>query len=48
VSLTQFGASAINIVFIGVILIVVLLFFPLGIVGTLRDKRRLPAVLDWD
>jgi hypothetical protein len=31
-----------------VILLVVLLFFPLGVVGTLREKGRLPAFLDWD
>lgn len=48
VSVAQFGSSELNIVITGVILIVVLLFFPAGIVGTLRDKRRLPAILDWD
>jgi ABC-type branched-subunit amino acid transport system permease subunit len=32
----------------GVILLVVLLFFPSGVVGTLRDRSRLPAFLDWD
>lgn len=47
-TLTQFGTTELNIVIVGAILILVLLFFPLGIVGTLRDKRRLPAILDWD
>ncbi|MEX0699284.1 MAG: branched-chain amino acid ABC transporter permease [Acidimicrobiia bacterium] len=48
VAVTQFGSTELNIVVTGVILIVVLLFFPQGIVGTLREKGRLPAVLDWD
>jgi branched-chain amino acid transport system permease protein len=47
-SITQFGSSEINIVIVGVLLVTVLLFFPLGIVGTLREKGRLPAFLDWD
>jgi branched-chain amino acid transport system permease protein len=48
ISVSQFGSSEINIVITGVILLVVLLFFPLGVVGTLRDKGRLPSFLDWD
>ena len=47
-SITQFGSSEINIVVVGVLLVIVLLFFPLGIVGSLREKGRLPAFLDWD
>lgn len=47
-SITQFGSSEINIVIAGVLLVTVLLFFPLGIVGSLREKGRLPAFLDWD
>lgn len=47
-SLTQFGSSEINIAIAGLLLVSVLLFFPLGIVGTLRAKRWLPAFLDWD
>ena len=47
-SITQFGSSEINIVIAGVLLVTVLLFFPFGIVGTLRVKGRLPAFLDWD
>ncbi len=48
VSITRFGSTELNIVVTGVILIIVLLFFPLGIVGSLREKGRLPAMLDWD
>jgi branched-chain amino acid transport system permease protein len=44
----QFGQTELNIVFIGVILVVALLFFPQGIVGSLRKAGRLPAFLDWD
>ena len=47
-SLIQFGASEINIVIAGALLVTVLLFFPLGIVGTLRSRSWLPAFLDWD
>ena len=48
VSVARFGASELNIVVTGTVLILVLLFFPLGIVGSLRQRRRLPALLDWD
>jgi len=44
----KLGASELNIVVTGVILIFVLLFFPDGIVGTLRNKGHLPTFLDWD
>lgn len=47
-SVVLFGSSELNIVVTGVILILVLLFFPLGIVGSLRERGRLPAFLDWD
>lgn len=48
VAVRQMGESAINIVFTGLILVVTLLFFPEGIVGSLRKSGRLPAFLDWD
>lgn len=48
VSVSQFGSNELNIVITGVILLVVLLFFPLGVVGTLREQGRLPGFLDWD
>jgi branched-chain amino acid transport system permease protein len=44
----QFGASAINILGTGVVMLLTLMFFPLGIVGTLAKKGRLPRFLDWD
>lgn len=47
-SVVQFGSNELNIVVTGVILLTVLLFFPLGIVGSLREAGRLPAFLDWD
>jgi branched-chain amino acid transport system permease protein len=47
-SVSRFGSSELNIVVTGVLLLVVLLFFPAGIVGSLRERRRLPRILDWD
>jgi branched-chain amino acid transport system permease protein len=43
-----FGASELNIAATGALLILALLFFPDGIVGTLKNKGRLPKALDWD
>lgn len=45
---TQFGATALNIVATGLLLVLVLVFFPEGIVGTLKKNGRLPKMLDWD
>ena len=42
------GASEINILATGMIMAICLLFFPLGIVGTLAKHRRLPRILNWD
>ncbi len=47
-SVRQFGETALNIVITGLILLTTLLFFPQGIVGSLREAGRLPAFLDWD
>ena len=47
-SLIVFGATEFNIVIQGAMLVSVLVFFPLGVVGTLRKMNRLPAFLDWD
>ncbi|MQA86640.1 MAG: branched-chain amino acid ABC transporter permease [Streptosporangiales bacterium] len=47
-SVAYFGGTALNLVATGALLLVVLLFFPQGIVGTLRQHRRLPRILDWD
>ena len=45
---SRFGASELNIAATGALLILALLFFPDGIIGTLKQKRRLPKALDWD
>lgn len=37
-SIVRFGTSELNLVVTGVLMVVVLLFFPLGIVGTLQDR----------
>lgn len=42
------GASEINILATGLIMLIVLLYFPLGVIGTLAQKGRLPRFLDWD
>jgi branched-chain amino acid transport system permease protein len=44
----RFGASELNIAATGLLLILALLFFPDGIVGTLKHRGRLPKALDWD
>lgn len=48
VSVVYFGDTPLNIVVTGFILLGVLLFFPLGIVGSLKEAGKLPAFLDWD
>lgn len=45
---SKLGATELNIVATGVALVIVLMFFPEGIVGTLKKRGRLPAILDWD
>jgi branched-chain amino acid transport system permease protein len=42
------GASELNILGTGLIMLLALMFFPLGIVGTLARRGRLPRVLNWD
>jgi branched-chain amino acid transport system permease protein len=44
----QLGSSEINILGTGVVMLLALMFFPLGIVGTLAQKKKLPRFLDWD
>ena len=44
----RLGSTELNIVAVGLLLVLVLLFFPKGIVGTLKESNRLPAILDWD
>jgi len=43
----KLGATELNIVVTGLILIFVLLYFPEGIVGTLKSRKLLPSFLDW-
>lgn len=47
-SVVQFGSTELNIAITGALLLIVLLFFPQGVVGTLKEHNRLPRVLDWD
>lgn len=42
------GFTMLNIAATGLLLALVLLFFPLGIVGTLKERGKLPIFLDWD
>jgi branched-chain amino acid transport system permease protein len=42
------GSSEINILGTGLIMVLALLFFPNGLVGTLANKGHLPRFLDWD
>ncbi|WP_108663575.1 branched-chain amino acid ABC transporter permease [Acuticoccus kandeliae] len=44
----MFGASEINVLATGLIMALALMFFPLGIVGTLAKSGRLPRILNWD
>ena len=45
--LAQFGASELNIFLTGLLLIITLLYFPEGIVGSLKKRNMLPRFLDW-
>ena len=42
------GASEINILSTGLIMMISLMFFPLGIVGSLAQHNMLPRILNWD
>ncbi|HEX8115397.1 MAG TPA: hypothetical protein VF516_47045, partial [Kofleriaceae bacterium] len=43
----KLGSTELNVAAKGVAMLVVLLAFPDGIVGTLKARRRLPSILDW-
>jgi len=43
----KLGTTELNLAAKGAMMIIVLMFFPDGIVGTLKARRRLPRVLDW-
>ena len=45
---TYLGSSELNIAATGLLLAVVLLFFPRGIVGSLKERGMIPGFLDWD
>lgn len=47
-SVSQFGYSELNVAVVGLFFLIVVLFFPQGIVGTLREYSKLPRILDWD
>lgn len=47
-SIDILGGSELNLAFTGIVLVAALLFFPMGIVGSLRNKGWLPGWLDWD
>jgi branched-chain amino acid transport system permease protein len=43
----KLGSTELNLAAKGALMLAVLVFFPEGIVGTLRARRRLPGILDW-
>jgi branched-chain amino acid transport system permease protein len=43
----KLGSTELNIAAKGAVMLLVLMFFPEGIVGTLKARGRLPHVLDW-
>lgn len=45
---TYLGFTELNIFATGLLMVLVLLFFPQGVVGTLKEHGKLPQVLDWD
>lgn len=45
---SPFGSSELNIFMTGLLMLLVLLFFPDGLVGSLRKRNLLPPFLDWD
>ncbi|MGH6902876.1 MAG: branched-chain amino acid ABC transporter permease, partial [Geminicoccaceae bacterium] len=47
-SVAFFGASEINILGTGLIMVLTLMYFPNGIVGALAHKNQLPRWLNWD
>ena len=47
-SVSEFGSSELNLTVTGVLLVGAIAVLPRGIVGALRERGRLPRVLDWD
>ena len=48
IAVATMGSSEINILGTGVIMLLALMYFPNGIVGTLAKKKKLPRFLNWD
>lgn len=46
--LSRFGGTELNIFGTGLLLALVLIFFPDGVIGSLRKRGWLPGFLDWD
>jgi branched-chain amino acid transport system permease protein len=44
----KFGSTELNIVITGALLAIILLFFPAGIIGSLKERGKLPSIFDWD
>jgi branched-chain amino acid transport system permease protein len=44
----KLGSTELNIAAKGALMLAVLMFFPEGIVGTLKARKRLPHILDWE
>jgi branched-chain amino acid transport system permease protein len=45
---TYLGFTELNIFATGLLMVFVLIFFPQGVVGTLKERGKLPVFLDWD
>ena len=43
-----FGSTSLNIVATGLLMMIVLIFFPSGIIGTLKERNHLPKIFDWE
>jgi branched-chain amino acid transport system permease protein len=43
-----FGSTSLNIVATALIMMIVLIFFPAGIIGTLKERNWLPKFIDWE
>jgi branched-chain amino acid transport system permease protein len=46
--IAKLGSTELNLAAKGAVMLGVLMFFPEGIIGSLRARRRLPRILDWE
>lgn len=44
----RLGATELNIAITGLLLMIIVLFFPDGLLGTLKERGRLPRLLEWE